>query len=131
MLDGLQAEGEAAVLVHWTLSRGHPRAQAREGRGGGRQAAADGLARRTGLGREGAPLRARACRCLTDHAVAHLLEAAQVCDGLVKGLRHPDWPADPWDGLKRLVLMLVQQTASVAPSAKPRPVVVQRLALQG
>jgi len=42
-----------------------------------------------------------------------LLDAAQVCDGLVKGLRHPDWPLDPWDALKRLVLMLVQHTAAL------------------
>jgi DNA polymerase III subunit delta len=66
---------------------------------------------------------------LTDHAVAHLLEAAQVCDGLVKGLKHPDWPHDPWDGLKRLVLMLVQHTSAVPAGGRGR-VVVQRLALQ-
>ena len=35
---------------------------------------------------------------LTDHTVAHLLDAAQICDGLVKGLKHPDWPFAPWDG---------------------------------
>jgi DNA polymerase-3 subunit delta len=49
---------------------------------------------------------------LTDNALAQLVEAAQICDGLAKGLRHPDWPLDAWDGLKRLVLMLVQSTAS-------------------
>ena len=37
--------------------------------------------------------------------LAQLLEAAQVCDGLVKGLRTPTGRATPWDGLKRLVLM--------------------------
>jgi DNA polymerase-3 subunit delta len=66
---------------------------------------------------------------LTDRALAQLLEAAQVCDGLVKGLKHPDWPQDPWDGLKRLLLMLVEQT-SAAPAAGRGRVVVQRLALQ-
>ena len=50
----------------------------------------------------------------SDDALAQLLHAAQVCDGLVKGLKHPDWPNDPWDGLKRLVLMLVQNVASVS-----------------
>ena len=30
-------------------------------------------------------------------ALAQLLDAAHVCDGLVKGLKHPDWPLDPWE----------------------------------
>jgi DNA polymerase-3 subunit delta len=128
MLAGLQAEGEAAVLVHWTLAEdiralkrvkdavtaGKPLPMAlREGRVWG---AKERLFERV------VPL-------LTDHAVAHLLEAAQVCDGLVKGLKHPDWPNDPWDGLKRLVLMLVEQTAA-APAVGRGRVVMQRLALQ-
>ncbi|HEY0953602.1 MAG TPA: DNA polymerase III subunit delta, partial [Roseateles sp.] len=37
-----------------------------------------------------------------------LVQAAQVCDGLVKGLRHPDWPSDPWAALRRLALMLAE-----------------------
>ena len=45
------------------------------------------------------------------HTLAHLVEAASICDGLVKGLRHPDWPADPWEALKRLVLMMLQAAA--------------------
>ncbi|MEO5882726.1 MAG: DNA polymerase III subunit delta, partial [Caldimonas sp.] len=55
----------------------------------------------------------RALALLSDAALAHLLEAAHICDGLVKGLKHPDWPHDPWQGLKRLVLMLVEETARV------------------
>ena len=35
----------------------------------------------------------------------------------------PDWPLDPWQGLKRLVLMLVEETARVG--GKP----VARMAL--
>jgi DNA polymerase-3 subunit delta len=65
---------------------------------------------------------------LPEHTVAHLLESAQVCDGLVKGLRHPDWPADPWDGLKRLVLMLVQHTSATATIGRGSAT-VKRLAL--
>ena len=37
-----------------------------------------------------------------------LVQAAQVCDGLVKGLRHPQWPHDPWDALRRLAVMLTE-----------------------
>ena len=65
---------------------------------------------------------------LSDAGVAHLIDAAQVCDGLVKGLKHPDWPLDPWHGLKRLVLMLVQQT-SAPPAAARRRADAPRLAL--
>ena len=128
MLDGLQAEGEAAVLVHWTLTE-DIRALKRV-----KDAVAAGKPLPMAL-REGRVWGAkerlfeRVVPMLTDHTVAHLLEAAQVCDGLVKGLKHPDWPQDPWDGLKRLVLMLVQHTAAVPAGGRGR-VVVQRLALQ-
>ena len=128
MLAGLQAEGEAAVLVHWTLAE-DIRALKRV-----KDAVAGGKPLPMAL-REGRVWGAkerlfeRVVPLLTEHAVAHLLEAAQVCDGLVKGLKHPDWPQDPWDGLKRLVLMLVEQT-SAAPAAGRGRVVVQRLALQ-
>jgi len=128
MLDGLQAEGEAAVLVHWTLSE-DIRALKRV-----KDAVAGGKPLPMAL-REGRVWGAkerlfeRVVPMLTDHTVAHLLEAAQVCDGLVKGLKHPDWPQDPWDGLKRLVLMLVQHTSAVPATGRGR-VVVQRFALQ-
>lgn len=110
MLDGLRAEGEAAVLVHWTLAediRGLKRV---------RDAVSSGKPLPLAL-REarvwGAKERLfeRAMPLLTDHAVSELLIAAQVCDGLVKGLRHPDWPSEAWEGLKRLALMTMQWTA--------------------
>ncbi|MGK2901240.1 MAG: DNA polymerase III subunit delta [Burkholderiaceae bacterium] len=128
MLAGLQAEGEAAVLVHWTLAE-DIRALRRV-----KDAVADGKPLPMAL-REGRVwgvkerLFERVVPLLTDRALAQLLEAAQVCDGLVKGLKHPDWPQDPWDGLKRLLLMLVEQT-SAAPAAGRGRVVVRRLALQ-
>ncbi len=114
MLDGLQAEGEAAVLVHWTLAndivsikrvkdaiaQGKPLPIAL------REARVWGAKER---------LFERAVPLLTDNAVAQLVEAAQICDGLAKGLRHPGWPQDPWEGLRRLVLMLVQWTGSASP----------------
>lgn len=111
MLDGLRAEGEAPVLVHWTLSEdiralkrvktalteGHPLPLAL------REQHVWGIKEK---------LFERVMPIFSDHALAHLVEAAQICDGLVKGLKHPDWPLDPWDGLQRLVLMLLQHTNS-------------------
>lgn len=124
MLDGLQAEGEAAVLVHWTLAEdiramkrvkdamtaGKPLPMAL------REARVWGVKER---------LFERAVPLFTENALAQLLHAAQVCDGLVKGLKHPDWPLDPWEGLKRLVLMTAQWTTA---AGKGRTV-VQRLTL--
>jgi DNA polymerase-3 subunit delta len=112
MLDGLRAEGEAAVLVHWTLAediRGLKRVK---------QALAEGRpmplalreARVWGLKER---LYERALPLLSLPALEALLEAAQVCDGLVKGLQHPGWPGDPWQALKRLALMLAQHTTAV------------------
>lgn len=119
MLDGLKAEGEAPVLVHWTLAedlRGLARARAALDEGKPlpmalREARAWGAKER---------LFERALPLLAGHQLDHLLEAASICDGLVKGLRHPEWPADPWDGLKRLVLMVLQPLAAVRGGSEPR-----------
>jgi DNA polymerase-3 subunit delta len=45
---------------------------------------------------------------LSGHELAHLVEAASICDGIVKGLRHPQWPVDAWAALQRLVLMTME-----------------------
>ena len=117
MLEGLQAEGEAAVLVHWTLTediRGLKRVKDAVSAGKPlpmalREARVWGAKER---------LFERVVPLLTDNTVAHLVEAAQVCDGLVKGLKHPDWPSDPWDGLQRLALMVCERvTANRQPGA--------------
>jgi len=112
MLEGLRAEGEAAVLVHWTLAEDiRALKRVKDALAGGkpmpmalREARVWGVKER---------LIERAAPLLPDSALAHLLDAAHVCDGLVKGLRHPDWPLDAWDALKRLALMTLQQTAAL------------------
>ena len=121
MLDGLQAEGEAAVLVHWTLAediRGLKRVKDAVAAGKPlplalREARVWGAKER---------LMERAVATASDDGLAELLAAAQVCDGLVKGLRHPDWPLDAWEGLRRLVLMTCERIAAGATrsSAAPR-----------
>lgn len=109
VLDGLRHEGEAAVLVHWTLAddlRGLARARAALDAGKPlplalREARAWGSKEK---------LFERALPLLAGHTLAHLLEAASVCDGIVKGLKHPEWPHNPWDALRRLLLMALQHT---------------------
>jgi DNA polymerase-3 subunit delta len=114
VLDGLRHEGESAVMVHWTLAedlRGLARARAALDEGkplplAVKEARVWGIRER---------LIERALPQLAGHQVAHLLDAASVCDGVIKGLKHPDWPYGPWDALRRLVLMVVQHTRNGAP----------------
>ncbi len=129
MLDGLRAEGEAAVLVHWTLAE-DVRALKRvhDAMNAGRPLPL--ALREARVWGQKERLFERALPLFTEAALAQLLHAAQVCDGLVKGLKHPDWPSDPWDGLKRLVLMLLQHTSATAQPASGRGrVLPPRLAL--
>lgn len=130
MLEGLQAEGEAAVLVHWTLAEDiRALKRVRDAVQGGKPLPMALRENRVWGVKE--RLFERAVPLLTDNGLAALLEAAQVCDGLVKGLRHPDWPLDAWEALRRLVLMLIEQLSSNAPAgAKTRSVSVTRLALR-
>jgi DNA polymerase-3 subunit delta len=107
MLEGLEAEGEAAVFVHFMLTS-DIRALRRV-----KEATEEG---------KPMPLALREARIwgarerLFDRAVprlkpamaALLVRRASECDGVLKGLRHPEWPAEPWDALRRLVLMMLQ-----------------------
>jgi DNA polymerase-3 subunit delta len=117
MLDGLRAEGEAAVLVHWTLAE-DIRTLARV-----HEALADGKPMPVALREQRVwgvkeKLIERAVPAFNRGALVQLVESAQVCDGIVKGLKHPDWPHDPWDALKRLALQVLQHSgAASAPRA--------------
>jgi DNA polymerase III subunit delta len=117
MLEGLRAEGESAVGVHWQLSD-DLRALKRV-----RDAMADGRPLPLALQDArvwGARQRAieRAVTQLSDRALLRLIAAASICDGVVKGLRRPDWPADPWDALRRLVLMTLRFTMPAPRAAR-------------
>ncbi len=113
MLDGLQAEGEAAVLVHYTLgediralkrvkdamSRGSPLPLAlREQRVWGTRER----------------LFERVLPRLSDATLAHLLQAAHQVDGVVKGLKLPDWPPQPWAALHQLAFEVCRECALAA-----------------
>ena len=107
MLDGLQAEGEAAVLVHWTLSEDiRALARVRAALDAGRPLPLALREARVWGAKE--RLLERVAPRLDARQAGALVQAAQVCDGLVKGLRHADWPSDPWAALQRLALMLAE-----------------------
>src|SRR3954467_445462 len=108
MLDGLQAEGEAEVLVHYTLAE-DIRALKRV-----KDAMAEGrplpLALREqrvwGLKER---LFERVLPRLSTTALDNLLHAAHLVDGIVKGLKAPGWAANGWQALQRLALQLCQE----------------------
>jgi DNA polymerase III subunit delta len=110
MLDGLQAEGEATVLVHWTLSE-DIRALARL-----RSLMDDGKplpmalqeARVWGLKQK---LFERILPRLSSVDAANLLHAAHQVDGIVKGLKQPGWPVDAWMALHQLAMMVCKAVA--------------------
>ena len=56
---------------------------------------------------------------LDDRLLARLLRAAHLVDGIVKGLKQPDWPASGWQSLQRLALMLCRACMS-APASERR-----------
>jgi DNA polymerase-3 subunit delta len=41
---------------------------------------------------------------MTEARLNGLLQAAHQVDGIVKGLKVPDWPTDPWQALHRLAV---------------------------
>jgi DNA polymerase III subunit delta len=111
MLQGLASEGEAAVLVHWTLANdilGMKRALDAMQRGSPLPMAV----REARMWGPKERLLERALPQLKPHTMAKLVQAAQICDGVVKGLKHPDWPSDPWASLRQLALMVCECTTS-------------------
>jgi DNA polymerase III subunit delta len=103
MLDGLHSVGEAAVLVHWALSEdirtlhrirlsmdaGRPLPMAlRENRVWGLKE----------------KLMERALPLLSSATLGKWLDDAHTVDGIVKGLKAPGWPGDPWGALQQMAM---------------------------
>jgi len=107
MIEGLRSEGVAAVLVHYALAEdvriikriqtaldaGRPLPMAM------REQRVWGTKER---------ILERAFNQITAPTVDRLVQAAYQVDGVVKGLKLPHWPADPWQALHRLAMMLTQ-----------------------
>ncbi len=118
MLDGLQAEGEAEVLVHYTLSEdiralkrvkdaiahGRPLPMAL------REQRIWGLRER---------LFERVLPRMGDLELSQMLQDAHLVDGIVKGLKRADWPHSGWQALHRLALRLCAVCAP--PAARHGP----------
>ena len=105
MLDGLQAEGESEVLVHYALAEDiRALKRVKDEMAAGRPLPMAMREQRIWGLRE--RLFERVLPHLTDSQLAGLLQAAHQVDGIVKGLKHPGWPAQPWAALHRLAQSL-------------------------
>ena len=109
MVDGLQAEGEAAVLVHWALAEDiRALKRVKDAMNAGRPLPMALRENRVWGAKE--RLYERILPRLSDASAARLLQSAHQVDGIVKGLKVPGWPQDPWQALQRLA----QQLCAVA-----------------
>ena len=105
MLDGLRAEGESEVLVHFALAEDiRALRQVKEAISQGQPLPVALREQRVWGLRERLFERALPRLALVD--LDNLLLAAHTVDGLVKGLRHPDWPQEAWQALSQLALQL-------------------------
>ncbi|RUP26348.1 MAG: DNA polymerase III subunit delta [Curvibacter sp.] len=105
MLDGLRAEGEAEVLVHYTLAEDiRALKRVKDAVVAGRPLPLALREQRVWGPRE--RLFERVIPRLASHELSGLLQAAHLVDGIVKGLKRPDWPTDNWQALQRLAMML-------------------------
>ena len=118
MLDGLQAEGEAEVLVHYTLAEDiRALKRVKDAMGQGRPLPMALRENRIWGTKE--RLFERVLPRLSAAALADLLQAAQQVDGIVKGLKQPDWPSNGWQALHRLAQKLCGLCAPASATAKP------------
>ena len=110
MLGALEAEGESAVFVHWTLAEDiRALARARSALDEGRPLPLALREARIWGAKE--RLFERLLPQLTARRLASWLHAAQVCDGICKGLADPAWPGGAWPALRHLALRLLGRPA--------------------
>ena len=117
MLDGLQAEGVAEVLVHYTLAEDiRALVRVKDALTAGRPLPMALREQRIWGLRE--RLFERVLPRLSENQLAQLLHAAHLVDGVVKGLKSPGWPAQPWQALHRLAQSLCGACAGAVPARR-------------
>ena len=110
MLDGLQGEGVAAVLAHWSLAE-EARAwlRLRQGLDAGENFTT--LARANRIWGPKEKLLQRAMPRLSLPVLEGLLLRASECDRAVKGLRPASVPHQPWEAVRHLAFAMAQAVA--------------------
>lgn len=107
MLAGLQAEGEATVLVHWTLGEDiRAMKRVKDAIEAGRPLPMALREQRVWGVKE--KLFQRVLPRLSAAKLNELLYAAHQVDGIVKGLKFAEWPADGWQALHKLAMDLCE-----------------------
>lgn len=107
MLAGLQAEGEATVLVHWTLGEDiRAMKRVKDAIEAGRPLPMALREQRVWGVKE--KLFQRVLPRLSAAKLNELLYAAHQVDGIVKGLKFVEWPADGWQALHKLAMDLCE-----------------------
>lgn len=110
MLDGLQAEGEAPVLVHWALAEDiRTLHRVRSAVDAGRPLPMALRENRVWGVKE--RLIERVLPLLGLAQLTRWLDDAHTVDGIVKGLKADGWPADPWQALQQLAVRVAQGCA--------------------
>ena len=104
MLDGLQAEGEAAVLVHFAITEDirllyKVKAAVLTGK------ALPMVLKEYRVWGVKEKLFERVIGRLPIHVLEKLLQACHRVDGVVKGLKAPNWPENPWMALQQLAFL--------------------------
>lgn len=113
MLDGLQSEGESEVLVHWALAEDiRSLKRVKDALQAGRPMPMALRENRVWGAKE--KLFERVLPGISDNTLTQWLHAAQKVDGIVKGLKQPDWPLSGWQALHRLASMVCEQCAAPA-----------------
>jgi DNA polymerase-3 subunit delta len=117
MLDGLQAEGEAEVLVHYALAEDiRALKRVKDATAGGRPLPVALREQRVWGVKE--RLFERVLPRLPATTLDNLLHSAHLVDGIVKGLKVPGWPTDGWQALHRLAMELCREC--LVPPPAPR-----------
>ena len=116
MLDGLQAEGVAEVLVHWAISEDiRALKRVKDAMSNGKPLPMALREQRVWGVKE--RLFERVLPQLSTAALVDLLDAAHKVDGIVKGLKQRDWPQDSWQALHRLAMQLCQACMTQTPAS--------------
>jgi len=104
MLDGLQAEGEAAVLVHFAITEDiRLLYKIKSSMLAGKALPMVLKEYRVWGAKE--KLFERVIGHMPFHVLEKLLQACHRVDGVVKGLRAPNWPENPWMALQQLAFL--------------------------
>ena len=114
MLDGLQAEGEAEVLVHYALAEDiRALCRAKAALAQGRPMPMVLREQRIWGARE--RLFERVLPRVSTAQLEQLLQWAHTVDGIVKGMKSPGWPIQGWAALHRLAQALAQACLTPPP----------------